>query len=206
MISKGELQALMPRADVAKWYDVLCAAMETHFISSPLRQAAFLAQAAHESDELTRVEENLMYTSAEHLRATFPNDFDRLDPDDAWGYIRQPQRIANRVYANQNGNGPEGSGDGWTYRGRGIFQLTGKNNYRAYGLYRSSADILGHPERVAEPEYAADSAGWFWSGHGLNAKADERDLKGITKAINGGYVGWVQRKAYYDRAVGLLVK
>lgn len=187
----------MPRAHVEQWYSPLCGAMEKWFVTTPPRQAAFLAQAAHESDELTRTAENLMYTSPMQLRAMFPSHFDALDDDDAWGYIKQPERIANRVYSNRLGNGPESSGDGWRFRGRGIFQLTGRNNYRAYGHE-------GDPDYVEGVTGAADSAGWYWSGNGLNPLADDGDFKGITKRINGGYNGWVQRKAYYDRALALL--
>lgn len=197
MLTRGKLQTLMPQCDSAKWLGPLNETMAKHFVTTPLRSAAFLASVAEESAELTRTVENLMYTSPEQLRATFPRDFDRLDDDDAWGYVRQPERIANRVYANQNGNGPEASGDGWRFRGRGLLQLTGRANYTAYGMLRE-------PDLLAEPEYAADSAGWYWSGEGLNALADAGDFKGVTKRINGGYNGWGQRKAYYDKALGLL--
>lgn len=197
MISIFQLQALMRRADVGKWYAPLCAALTKYFVTTPQRQAAFLANAAEESAELTSTEENLNYTSAASLKMTFPTHFDAMGEDDAWGYVKQPERIANRVYASRLGNGPEASGDGWRFRGRGLFQLTGRSEYRAYGREQD-------PDYVSTVAGATDSAGWFWSGEGLNVLADAGDFRGIVKKINGGYNGWVQRKAYYDVAIGLL--
>lgn len=197
MLTRASLLTIMPRADYEKWIGPLNGAMAKHFVTTPLRVAAFVASVAEESVELTRVVENLMYTSPEQLRAAFPTHFDALDADDAWGYVKQPERIANRVYASRMGNGPEASGDGWRYRGRGLLQLTGRTNYRAYGHEKD-------PESLAAPDLAADSAGWYWSGEGLNALADAGDFKGVTKHINGGYNGWTQRKAYYERALALL--
>lgn len=199
MISRAKLQTLMRRCDSAKWVDPLESAMAKWGINNPLRAAAFLAQAAVESDELTHLDENLHYKSPERVRAIFKRYFVDLSDADVRGFAESPEMFASRVYANRMGNGPEASGDGWKFRGRGIFQLTGRANYAAYG-----AQFAASPDLVSTEKYGADSAGWFWSGHGLNAMADSQDFRGITKAINGGYVGWVQRKSYYDIALGLL--
>jgi putative chitinase len=173
----------------------LNAAMEWAEINTPARIGAFIAQTAHESMGLTVFVENLNY-SAQGLLKVFPKYFTGSQAAD---YARQPQKIANRVYANRLGNGNEASGDGWKYRGKGAIQLTGKDNYRrcgqAFGL-----DLVANPELLLLPENVFKSAAWFWRENNLNAYADVQDFTKLTKRINGGTVGLQDRLAYYQRA------
>ena len=161
---------------------------------SPNRAAHFFAQTAHESGNFKTFSENLNY-SAKGLRSTFGKYF--KTNMQAQMYARQPQRIANRVYANRMGNGDEASGEGWLFRGRGSLQLTGKFNYTkcSEGL---GVDLVSNPDLLLEPIYAARSAGWFWKSNNLAAFADAGDIKGMTKKINGGFIGLEQRQALYD--------
>jgi putative chitinase len=109
----------------------------------------------------------------------------------------KPELIANMVYSSRMGNGPPQSGEGWKYRGRGAKQLTGKDNYKRCGD-ALGVDLVGNPDLLFEPMYAARSAGWFWKANGLSAFADAGDIKGMTKKINGGFIGLEQRQALYD--------
>jgi putative chitinase len=185
----------MPKADAAKWAPALDAAMQGADITTPARAAAFLAQLAHESAELTRLAENLNYT-AEGLLRTWPK---RFTPDTAATYARQPERIANLVYAGRYGNGDEASGDGWRFRGRSPMQLTFRDNYRAAGT------AIGRPLET-QPDLALESvagsliAAWYWTTRKLNALADAGDFPGITRAVNGGMTGYDARLAYYTKA------
>lgn len=160
-------------------------------INTNERLAAFLANVMHESNNLNAMVENLNY-SADGLRKTFPKYF--KTPEDAAAYARKPQQIANRVYANRNGNGNEASGDGWRYRGRGLMQLTFKANYKSYG---DSDLCIGNP--VLNPEIigkfpeAYKSAMWFFEKNGLNQLADKGDFETIVKRINGGTNGLANR-------------
>lgn len=202
-----QLKTLMPRCDAAAWIDPLTAAMARFAIDTPQRMAAFLAQVAHESTETTRLEENLNY-SAQRLMAVWPRRFPTLDA--AQPYARNPQKLANRVYAGRGGNGSEASADGWRYRGRGLFQLTCKDNYRiaaaALGL-----PLLEQPDLVATPQVAALTAAHYWQRLGLNTIADhqsgdddERDFEKISIRINGGRVGLAERKRYWAAAQAVL--
>jgi putative chitinase len=204
-IAEHELHEVMPHAGArveqfAVPINETCARFD---ISTPARQAAFLAQIAHESDHLRRVRENMMYTNPEQLRRIHPTDFDPLDDEDAWGYVRQPERIANRVYANQNGNGPEASGDGWRYRGGGLIQLTGRENYRAMGR-ALGVDLEASPELVEQPKWATLTAGQFWRTRGLNTLADAGDFELICRRVNGGRIGMEERIALYEKALAVL--
>jgi putative chitinase len=115
-------------------------------------------------------------------------------------YARKPEKIANRVYANRMGNGPEASGDGWKYRGRGLIGLTGKTNYRIFGKDVGQEDeVLGDPDKLVLPKYAALSAGWFWATNGLNQLADAKDIVGMSKRVNGGTIGLDHRKQLYTQ-------
>lgn len=172
-------------------------------ITPPLRLAHFLAQVFHESAYLRFDAENLNY-SARALRRVFARYF----PTDALAadYARQPERIANRVYANRMGNGNEESGDGWRYRGRGLIQLTGRDNYEAF---RRWLDQRATPEPwpdVVATDYAVHSAVFYWDSRGLNALADADDLLAITRRINGGIHGLAHRRELFDRASALLVQ
>lgn len=159
--------------------------MVKYGINTPLRLRHFFAQMAHESGNFTRLEENLNY-SASGLMKTFKNYFPTLAIANA--YARQPEKIANRVYANRMGNGNEASGDGWKYRGRGMGMLTGKYMYIQYKKY-SGIDVVNNPDLAKNLAVSLDIAGWFWTIKKLNDLADKNNITGITKAINGGYNG-----------------
>ena len=162
-----------------------CAAFD---ISTPLRIAHFLAQTAHESARYTVLVENLNY-GAGGLLVTWPSRFDEAM---AAAYERQPERIANYVYADRMGNGPEASGDGWRFRGRGILQLTGRATYRAVGEFLL-VDLEAEPDLLITPRYAALAAGWYWQARGINTLCDRDDGVAVTEAVNGGRHGLQHR-------------
>ena len=202
MLMRDDLVAVMPRAANAadRLTPALDVAMARYEIDTPARMAAFLAQLAHESGQLQRWSENLSYRW-QRLREVFPKYF-KTDAD-AQAFDRQPERIANRVYGGRMGNGPEASGDGWRYRGRGPIQLTGKDNYRACGA-DIGVDLVNQPERLETPDVGCLAAGWFWAKRGLNALADAGDFVAITKRINGGLIGLEEREAFWERAKAAL--
>lgn len=184
----------------SQWLDALNATFERFAIDTPQRQACFIGQCGHESGGFKVLSENLNY-SAKGLCATWPKRF--ADEASAAPYHRQPEKIANRVYAGRMGNGDEASGDGWRYRGRGLIQLTGKANYQAAGS-ALHADLLASPDLVATAQYAALTAGWFWHSNNLNALADKLDHTGITRRINGGTHGLDDRIARSRAALMVL--
>jgi putative chitinase len=171
-------------------------------IDTPKRVAAFMAQCGHESGGFTLMQENLNY-SAKGLVGTFKKYFPT--EADAKPYERKPQMIANRVYANRMGNGDEASGEGWYFRGRGIVQITGKNNYTkcSQSLFENNV-LVENPDLLLESEYAIHSACWFWSAARLNELADSGDIKTMTKRINGGYIGLEDRINHYNHAIEIL--
>lgn len=193
--------------DRAKFIRPLQLAMMRYNINNVNRIRAFLAQIGHESGQLSAVYENLNY-SLSSLRSVFGKYFPTNEM--AAQYARQPEKIANRVYANRLGNGDEQCGDGWKYRGRGLIQITGKSNYEAAtnGMYALPMGIcfVTEPNLLSTPEYAAQSAAWWWENAGLNALADklggsdDADIfRQISKRINGGYNGLEDRIAIYSR-------
>lgn len=186
-------------ANISVFVDPLNAACEEFNINNTKRLAAFLAQIGHESGQLKYVKENLNYSAA-GLCKTFPKYFNASNAED---YDRNPEAIANKVYANRMGNGDEASGDGWKYRGRGLIQLTGRNNYMTCGEDLDE-DLESNPEYLETPEGAARSAAWFWSKHKLNELADVHDLRTITKKINGGTIGYTDREHLYKVALNVL--
>ena len=164
-------------------------------IDTKERVNMFLAQCGHESGGFSRFTEGLNY-SAKGLRATFPKYF----PDDATAikYERQKEKIANRVYANRMGNGPESSGDGWKYRGRSAIQLTGKSNYEAFSK-DTGIDIITNPDIINNDlSLIIKISIWFWNKNSLNKFADSKDILGATKKINGGTNGLEDRKKHYN--------
>ncbi len=189
-----------PKATLQKVPVALNAAMDRFDISTGARAASFLAQIGHESGGFVYMAENLNY-SAKALRGVFGKYFPSLDLANA--YARQPQKIANRVYANRMGNGNEDSGDGWKYRGRGFIQLTGKETYekfaKAMGL--TLAEAIAYLETEAG---AAMSAAWFWHRNNLNELADQGKFRLITQRINGGQNGAEHRESIYLSAKKLL--
>lgn len=173
---------------------------QRYHINTGGRRAMYLAELAHESQGFTRTEENMNY-SAERLLQVFPRYF---DVEQANAYARDPRRIASRVYGGRMGNGNEASGDGWKFRGRGLIQLTGKDNYWQFSTAYFGDDRLVHdPEPVSKPHLAALSAGFFWEKHGLNSCADRSDLVECTIRINGGTNGLDDRRQWYRRAQGI---
>ena len=188
--------------EVDCYIDALNGVMPRYQINTPLRIAHFLAQVLHESEYLKRKEEHLNY-SAERLLQVFPKYF--KSKEEAQNYARKPEAIANRVYANRMGNGDEASGDGWKYRGRGLVQLTGKDNYRDCGN-NLGLDLARTPDlATASATYSVIVACWFWSSRSLNALADRDDIEAITKKINGGLNGIDDRFKILTRAKDYLI-
>jgi len=183
-----------------KWLEPLNAAFAKYDISTPIRQACFIGQCAHESGNFRILEENLHYSAASLMRV-WPSRF--TSDLVAQSYANNPEKIANKVYGGRMGNGDEESGDGWKYHGRGLIQLTGKENYANCGS-GMGVDLLGDPGRLLDPQYAALSAGWFWGKRGLNALADSGDYETMTKRINGGLIGLDDRKAKIAKAITVL--
>lgn len=181
-----------------EWVVPLDRTFKKYEINTLKRQACFIGQCMHESGGFKQLNENLNY-SAKALVATWPSRFPNLEY--AAEYERKPERIANKVYGGRMGNNTEG--DGWKYHGRGLIQLTGKENYANCGL-GIGVDILGNPDLVATPEYASLTAGWFWNKKGLNALADSMDIDTMTKRINGGSIGIADRKAKIEKVMNVL--
>lgn len=180
-----------------RWVRPLNDTLTRFEINTPRRVAAFLAQIAVESGELQVLEENLNYAPG-RLTAVWPNRFPNAEV--ARPYSRNPEKLANAVYANRLGNGDEASRDGFLYRGRGLIQLTGRANYEAVGKVLE-IDLISMPDTLLEPRYAALSAGVFWWQHGLNALADTPGVEDETRAINGVAVTAPARKRYYATAL-----
>ena len=162
--------------------------LNSYHVNTPLRLAHFMAQIEHESG-LKPISENLNY-SASGLIRVFRKYFTDLE---AIRYTNQPEKIANRVYANRMGNGNEASGEGWKYRGRGFLQITGKDNYLELSL-RIGIDLLGNPDLLLTEANSMIGALSFWERRDLNKLADQDDLKGITRKVNGGFNGLAHRQ------------
>ena len=196
--TQEQLKEMIPRNPyVLQWYEAVSSILPEYEINTPQRVAAFLAQCAHESGGFVFLKENLNY-KAPSLRKVFPKYF----PDDATAsaYANKPERIANRVYANRMGNGDESSGDGWRYCGRGLIQLTGKDNYT---FFAASLDIPVEEasEYLQTFEGAVQSACFFWEQNNLNKWADAGDILTLTKRINGGTIGLEDRIKHYEHAL-----
>jgi putative chitinase len=183
-----------------QWVEPLEEVFHRYEINTPERQAAFIGQCAHESMNFTRLEENLNY-SAEALMKTWPSRFPTMEV--AQKYARNPEKIANKVYGGRMGNGTEETGDGWLYHGRGLIQLTGKDNYTLAGD-ALNMDFIHSPDYVLVPKYAALTAGWYWNKRQLNKEADAKDFTGMTKKINGGTIGLDDRIAHIKHAQEVL--
>jgi putative chitinase len=203
--------------DPDKWLQPLIETCVEFEINNERRVAAFLAQTSHESGGYTMLTENLNYRAAT-LAACWPNRFAEMGPNkkpkrDAKGALiptkvalsieKKPELIANMVYSSRMGNGPPQSGEGWKFRGRGAKQLTGKDNYKRCGD-ALGVDLVANPDLLLEPLYAARSAGWFWKTNNLSPFADSGDIKGMTKKINGGYIGLEARQALYNKIMAAM--
>ena len=203
-----------------RWVEGVQSACVQYTINTPERIAGFLSQCAHESGGFRMLEENLNYR-ATVMAAVWPTRFAERIPDPknpkktiakkgpdgknipnkfALAIERKPEMIANAVYSNRMGNGPIESGEGWLYRGRGLKQLTGKENYTRCGT-ALKIDIVGSPDLLLQPGPAALSAAWFWATNGCNAFADKGDIEGLTKRINGGLIGIDDRKKRYNACI-----
>lgn len=201
MITADQIRTIMPDAHgQADLFAVpLDQAMARFAITTPARQAAFLAQIAEESQELMRLVENLNY-SADALCKEWPQHFDAAF---AAQCARNPEAIANRAYAGRMGNGDAASGDGWKYRGRGLIQTTGRNNYRACGE-ALSLPLTDQPDLLERPDNAAMSAAWFWAMRRCNDFADRADFPGLTRRINGALDGYDRRFSFWETAKQIL--
>lgn len=188
------------RANLEKFVEGLNETFEHFEINTPERMAMFIAQTAHESGNFSATQENLNY-SAKGLTGTFKKYF--ATEAIAAPYARKPEMIANRVYGGRMGNGVESSGDGYRFRGRGVIQLTGKDNYTACGR-ALELDLLADPDSVAQNPVAVLSAGWFWNTRRLNDWADKGDVVTVTKRINGGTIGLADRKKHYEHILEVL--
>lgn len=173
--------AMCPLARAVRWGSVLRVSMARFEIDTPRRAAYFIGQVGHESLGLLRIEESLNY-SAPRLQEVFGGYF---TAEEGVQFARQPERIANRVYAHRNGNGSETSGDGWHYRGRGLIQCTGRSNYARMSVLLG-LPLLACPQLLLEIEHAASSAAAYWRDNGLNALADAGDVLAISRKINLG--------------------
>lgn len=201
MITASQVKEILPGN---KNPDALAQAFNDVFpkyaIDTAKRTAGFLAQCGHESMDFTVLHENLNY-GADRLHQVFPKYFPT--GASAQAYNRQPEKIANKVYGGRLGNGPENSGDGWKFRGRGAIQLTGRENYQKFAdsIGKSLDDAVAYCESL---EGAVESACWFWQMRGLNAYCDNDDIVGMSKRVNGGTIGLEDRKTRYAKAKKVL--
>ena len=197
-VDLNKLKGHVPDAVISQIPDV----MDKFKINTPLRVAHFLAQCGHESANFKAVTEGLNY-SAKALSSTWPK---RFPPEIAGQYERNPEKIANRAYCDRMGNGPESSGDGWKYRGRGFIQLTGKVNYEAFKKFVPD-DVVANPDLVAT-KYPLLSAAWYWNSRSINAACDlgatREAVEKVTKLVNGGLIGIDDRQKHFDEFYSLL--
>ena len=203
-LTLDQLKKIVPgNPYIEHWHHALCEILPDYDINTPQRVAAFLAQCAHESGGFKAIKENLNYKPAT-LRKLFAKYF----PDDliAEKYCALPNKqeaIANRIYASRMGNGPESSGDGFRYCGRGLIQLTGKDNYTRYAQ-STEQTVEEASEHLTTFEGCVQSAAWFWEANNLNQWADKGDILTLTKRINGGTIGLEDRIKHYTHALEVL--
>ena len=196
--TEDKLKECVPtNKNISGLFAALSEILPKYDITTPRRVAGFLAQCGHECVDFNTLKENLNY-SAEGLNKVFTKRFPTVES--AKPYNRQPEKIANKIYSDRMGNGNEASGDGYKFRGRGAIQLTGKDNYSrfAQSIDKDLEDAVAYCDTL---EGAIESACWFWTTHNLNAKADENDVTGSTKIINGGTHGLDDRKARWLKAL-----
>jgi putative chitinase len=204
-LTQEHVDALIPRAigGTTPWLEALNEALPQYEINTIERVAAFIAQCAHESGGFSVLEENLNY-KADTLTKLWPQ---RFPVGIAEEYAGMPEKIANKTYGGRMGNGDEHTGEGYKFRGRGLLQLTGKDNYKAcsQALFQDGT-LLEDPDLLLDPYYAIHSACWFWSKNKLNQYADSGDFTTMTKKINGGVIGLDDRIHHYNAAVDILEK
>ena len=201
ILSKEQLAQLIPgNPYVDYWHSAMERCLPDYDINTPQRVAAFMAQCGHESGNFKFLKENLKYR-AQSLVKVWPKYFPNMEI--ANQYAGNEEKIANRAYANRMGNGPEESGDGWRFCGRGLIQLTGRNNYQNFAD-SIETDINDIPHYLATFEGAVQSACWFWETNNLNKWADTGDMLTLTKRINGGTLGLDDRIKHYQHALHVL--
>lgn len=206
--TQDHLAQMIPgNREVAEWYQALCEILPKYDITTPERVVGFVAQCAHESNNFRTLEENLNY-SVDALLRVFPRYFRPPNGRNPQLYARNPERIANYVYMDRyrtsaGALGNTQPGDGWRFRGRGIKQITGRNNFAAFGrtVGMTADQAVAY---VATPKGAIESACWFWSTRNLNRFADRRDIDGMTRVINGGTIGLADRRARWNRGLEIV--
>ena len=200
ILTEDQLKQLLPgNPYISYWHSALSRCLPDYDINTPQRVAAFMAQCAHESGGFKFLKENLNY-KAESLCRVWPKYF---NASNAAQYAHNQEKIANRAYAGRMGNGDEASGDGWRFCGRGLIQLTGKNNYTFFAA-SLDMDVEDVPEYLETFEGAVQSACFFWEQNNLNQWADKGDILTLTKKINGGTIGLDDRIKHYNHALHVL--
>ena len=200
ILGLDQLKQMVKNPHIAHWHEAIDQLLPEYDITTPARVAAFVAQCAHESGNFAFIKENLNYRAVS-LMKTFGKYFPTMEL--AQQYEKRPEKIANRVYANRMGNGDEASGDGYRFCGRGLIQLTGRDNYTFFAG-SLSIPVEEASEYLATFEGAVQSACWFWETNNLNRFADVGDIKGLTRAINGGYIGLEDRVRHYEHALHVM--
>ena len=195
------IHILHGNADAAAWADAALEVLPKYEINTPNRGAGFFAQCGHESMSFTALSENLNYR-AETLEKLFSKYFSKAGRNAA-DYAKQPEKIANVIYANRMGNGDTASGDGFKFRGRGVIQLTGRDNYSAFALSikMTLPDVIDY---VQTKKGALESACWYWNSRKINLACDENDIVKMTKLVNGGTIGLEDRRSHYEKALAVL--
>jgi putative chitinase len=203
ILTQQKLEAILEHnVETGEWFNVLSSELGKHEINTVPRIASFVSQCAHESGDFRVMKENLNY-SAEALVKVFKKYFPTLES--AYPYNRKPFEIANKVYANRMGNGDQASGDGFKFRGRGLIQITGKDNYRKCSLALFNDErLLDNPDFLLTKLGAVQSACWFWTANKINPVADTGDVAKVTKIINGGTNGLDHRAMKYKMAMSVL--
>lgn len=202
IITLKQLQSLLPsNPNVGKWLNALNSTLPEHNINTVPRIAGFFSQTGHESNDFTVLAENLNY-SEDRLNIVFKKYFANKGVS-AKSFARDPEKIANYVYANRLGNGGVGSGDGWMFRGAGIIQLTGRGNFTSFG---KSVNMTAEQatQYITTAKGAVEAACWFWSTNKLNRFCDNSDIVGLSKAVNGGTNGIKDRVARWNKALAVL--
>ena len=202
-LTLDQLKQIVPNNPyIEHWHEALCEILPDYDIDTPQRIAAFLAQCAHESGGFKAIKENLNYRPAT-LVTLFKKYFDLPTAERYCAMPDKQAAIANRIYANRMGNGPEESGDGYRYCGRGLIQLTGKDNYTRYAQ-STEQTVEEASEHLTTFEGCVQSAAWFWEANNLNQYADTGDILTMTKRINGGTIGLEDRIKHYNHACHVL--
>mgnify|MGYP000028097370 FL=1 len=213
VITPAQLIRICPRIPEAEaWSAALSEAMREFAIETPLHAAHFIAQLAHESSEFVVLAENLNYRTPERIKAVWParfwlpGDAEHACPSskrDARDFVQSPRSLGNYVYAGRNGNGGEGTGDGWIYRGRGPIQITGRSNYARCGQ-ALGLPLIEQPDLLTDPDVGARAAAWYWTDRQIGPLADANDIEAVTRKINGGTHGLDDRRRYLQTAMRVL--